>query len=341
VRPLVLEANQLHRFYRGGAAIAEFRGIESSDDRAPEDWVGATSTTFGAECEGLTRLEDGRLLRDAVRAEPEAFLGAEHLARFGADPALLVKLLDAGERLPVHFHPGRPFARRYLGSEHGKTEAWVIIEAQPDASVHVGFRDDVDRHTLGAWVREQNVDALLGSLHEMPVSAGDVVFVTAGTAHAIGEGILMVEVQEPTDFSILLEIPAGEDLMPELGLGWELALEALDRAAFSEQQLHTLPAAPGQARPGVSPLLPDAAQPFFRAERIVPNPSAELDPGYCILVVTEGEGQIELAGGRWPLRRGQTLLIPHSAGPAQVQGNVVAVRCRPADPAHAREDDAL
>jgi mannose-6-phosphate isomerase len=335
VNPLVLEPNQLHRFYRGGPAIEALRGIESRDDHAPEDWVGATSAAFGTQHEGMSRLADGRLLRDAVRAEPETFLGAEHVEQFGPDPGLLVKLLDAGERLPVHLHPGREFARRHLRSAHGKTEAWVIVDAQPGARVYVGFREQIDLPMLSSWVQEQNVQAMLGALHELPVSAGDTVFVPAGTPHAIGEGILMVELQEPTDLSILLEIPAAEGLEPELGLGWEVALEAVDLEVLSEQQLRLRLSSPRQVRPGASSLLPDEAEPYFRAELVVPDPLAELDAGYSILVAVEGEGRLQLAGGRWHLRRGGTLLIPHSAGPAQVQGDVVAIRCRPADPARA------
>lgn len=335
MKPLTLETNQLHRFYRGGAAIAAFRGIASRDDHAPEDWVGATSATFGAEREGMSRLRDGRLLRELVHADAEAFLGTEHVARLGPDPALLVKLLDAGERLPVHLHPGREFARRHLRSAHGKTEAWVIIGASAGARVHVGFVEQVDPETLRAWVGEQDVPALLGALHEVPVSAGDTVFVPAGTPHAIGEGILMVELQEPTDFSILLELPGGAQSGAELGLGWDVALEAVNREALGEAQLQSMLSSPRELRRGASSLLPDAAAPYFRAERVAPDPVAELDPGYSILVVVEGQGTLELAGGAWPLRRGETMLIPHSAGPGELRGEIVVIRCRPPDPARA------
>ena len=79
----------------------------------------------------------------------------------------------------------------------------------------MGFRERVELERLRSWVLEQDVQAMLGALHEIAVSAGDTVFVPAGTPHAIGEGILMVELQEPSDFSILLEIPAGEGIEPE------------------------------------------------------------------------------------------------------------------------------
>ncbi len=138
MRPLTLPPNVLRHFYAGGERIAALRGTEPAD-HTPEEWIGAANTTFDGS-RGLSRLADGRLVRDALEADPEAFLGPAHVRRFGADPALLVKLLDAGQRLPVHFHPGREFAARELGLAHGKTEAWLIVEADPGASVHVGSR---------------------------------------------------------------------------------------------------------------------------------------------------------------------------------------------------------
>lgn len=88
----------------------------------PEDWVGSVTVLFGEAELGLTRLVGGRLLRDAVVAGPVAWLGEQHVARYGADTALLVKLLDAGELLPVHAHPGRQFAAAHLGLAIGDTE---------------------------------------------------------------------------------------------------------------------------------------------------------------------------------------------------------------------------
>src|SRR5262249_13733802 len=147
---------------------------------------------------GLTHLEDGRTLRDAVAADPEAWLGPAHAARFGADPALLVKLLDAGERLPVHCHPDRAFSRRHLDCPYGKPEAWVVLEARGDEpTVRLGFRFDVDAATLAGWVAAQETGTLLAALHAVRVRPGDAVLVPAGLPHAIGEGVFVVELQEP------------------------------------------------------------------------------------------------------------------------------------------------
>jgi mannose-6-phosphate isomerase len=326
VKPLRLPPNQLHRFYRGGDAIARFRGTPSTDEYAPEDWVGSTSTTFGEAETGLSRLEDGRLVRDAVAADPEGFLGPGR-----TDPGLLVKLLDAGERLPVHCHPDRAFAERELGSPYGKTEAWAIVETRGERPVvGLGFREAVDEDELAGWVERQDVEALLGSLNELAVASGDVVFVPAGVPHAIDEGILMVELQEPSDLSVLLEWEGfAIDGRTEgtLGLGWEAALAAVDRSAWTGDRLAALhrPAPDGER----VQLLPPEAAPFFGGERLRPAGPLELEQSFSILVVLAGPGRIECADGGLDLARGETVLVPYAAGPCTVAGELDVIRCLP------------
>jgi len=343
MRPVKLPANQLRRFYRGGPAIARFRGSASAEGYVPEDWVGSTTAAFGNDKEGLSQLPDGRLFRDALAADPEPFLGRTHLERFGADPALLVKLLDAGQRLPVHCHPSREFARRHLDCPYGKTEAWVITEVRGAApAVHLGFTHDVDPATLAGWVGRQETETLLAALHRLPVAPGDAVLVPAGVPHAIGEGVFLVELQEPTDFSVLLEwdkfaIDGRAD--GHLGLGFDVALECVDRSGWGQQAVARLRGRrrDGQgARLGADLLLPAEADPFFRAERLRPEAaarSARLDQGYCILVVVDGAGRLDTEeGGSVDVRRGDTVLVPYAAGPGAVSGRVEVIRCRPPDP---------
>jgi mannose-6-phosphate isomerase len=318
----------LHHFYAGGAQIAALRGLDIADDHMPEEWLGAVNTTFAAsDGRGLSRLDDGTLVRDAIAADPEAWLGAEHVARFGADPCLLTKLLDAGQRLPVHFHPGRAFAREALGLTHGKTEAWVIVEAVPGASVWAGFKRDVELATVREWMRTQDSAAMLAALHELPVGAGDALFVPAGTPHAIGAGILLVELQEPTDLSVTLEwtgFEIGED-DGHLGLGWPRVLQALDRSGWDERRLAAL-----RATPGARDLLPADAEPYFRAERV--SGRETLEPGFSVLVGTRGMGTLATSETELVFGRGSAVLSPHSAGELVLTGDVEGLRCRPPAP---------
>src|SRR5262249_34375693 len=145
------------------------RGVTITDDHTPEEWIGATNPSFGEEVEGLSRLEDGRFVRDAIHADPQAYLGPDHIERFGTDAALLVKRLRAGARLPVLYPPGTAFAREHLDSAHGKTEAWLIVDAEPQATVSVGFKADQDPDTIARWLADQDYEAMLAALHEWPV----------------------------------------------------------------------------------------------------------------------------------------------------------------------------
>ena len=337
MRPILLEANQPHRFYRGGPAIARFRGTGPGDEQAPEDWVGSATTIFGDERQGLSTLPDGHVLRDAIAADPEAFLGAAHVERYGQDPALLVKLLDAGQRLPVHCHPSRAFSRRHLDCPFGKTEAWVIIEAEGERPlVNLGFREDVETATLAGWVERQETTTLLGALHALEVRPGDAVLVPAGVPHAIGEGVFVVELQEPTDFSVLLEWDGfAVDALADghLGLGYELALSCVDRSGFGEEAVARLRRGAGEARElrrGAWSVLVVDADPYFRAERLLPRPNATLEPAFSILVVLDGKGRLETEhGGELPLARGATVLVPYASGPGRISGELDAIRCLP------------
>jgi mannose-6-phosphate isomerase len=334
LQPVKLAPNQLRRNYRGGAALAELRGVPDLADAGPEDWVASTTTAWGASSSGagLSRLPDGRLLRDAVAEEPESYLGPAHAAWHGADTGLLVKLLDAGERLPVHHHPDRAFARRHLGLAHGKTEAWYVAAVStPDPVVWIGFREPVAAATLGGWVAGQDSAAMLAALHRLLVRPGDAILVPAGTPHAIGEGLLIVEVQEPSDLSVIIEwIGVDGPREGELGLGWELALSSADRSGWDAARLAALRR---EAEPGgveVADLLPGGADPFFRAQRVRPRRAVSLEPAFAVLVVTAGTGRLRTAGDALDLRRGDTVLVPHGAGESELAGPLEVVRCLPA-----------
>jgi mannose-6-phosphate isomerase len=341
--PVILGPNQPERFYRGGAGIARLRGIPQVSQYVPEDFVGSVTELFGQSGAGLTRLEGGQTLRDAIKADPAGFLGAEHVAKYGADPGLLVKILDTDERLLVHFHPSRDFAARHLGSRYGKTESWIIIATRQEGDdgsaghVYLGFKRDADPEVVRRWVADQDTSAILDSLNKVPAAPGDTFLVPAGVPHAIGAGITLVELQEPTDFSVLLEwaaFPVDGAKKGHLDLGFDVALTALDRGAWDEGRLAVLRASRPDAagRPGVTRLLPEQADEFFRAERIEPSVPVSLEAGYAILVVVSGSGELAYPAGSLRVRQGSTVLVPYGAGATVLEGHLQAVRCRPAAP---------
>jgi mannose-6-phosphate isomerase len=314
VQAELLLPTRVHRFYRGGALIGRLRGEAEDDGFFPEDWLGSVTPARNPGRddpeEGMSRLADGHFLGDAVEAEPIGWLGEAHVARFGTSTGLLAKLLDAAERLPVHAHPGRDFARDAFGSAFGKTEAWFVLDTRgDDAEVWVGLREAVEAERYRRWIVDQDVDRLLHSLNAIPVRAGDVVYVPAGVPHAIGAGILMAELQEPTDFSLLCEWQ-GFPIRPEdshLGLGWETALAAFDLRPHEPLRS-----------------LPEAARRFFWADD-VPEPAGR----FAILLVVAGEGV--LAGT--PARAGNAFAVPASARSFDIAGDLRVLRFLAPDPA--------
>jgi mannose-6-phosphate isomerase len=325
-----LPANQPDRFYRGGAAIAALRGAPEREF-GPEDWVASCTTLHGQAELGLTVLPDGRRLRDAVADHADNWLGAAHLARYGADPALLVKLLDAGQRLPVHCHPSDAFAAAHFGSRYGKTEAWVVVgTAGPEATVHIGFTAAVAGDTVAEWVARQDSAAMLGALNPVTVRPGDTVFVPAGVPHAIGAGVFIVELQQPTDLSVTLEWKGFLDGAAggHLGVGFETALGCVDRSGWGGDRLGTLVRHQEDTGAPVRDLFGTDAAAFFRAERV--RGGAELAPSYGVLVALSGTGVLHTEhAGDVPVSRGDTFVLPHAAGAVTVAGDLVAVRCRP------------
>jgi mannose-6-phosphate isomerase len=305
-----LPANQPETFYRGAGRIARFRNLPSLPDR-PEDWVASVTTRFGLAPSGLSTLSDGRVLAEAIAADPRWWLGPDR-----TDTGVLVKLLDAGQRLPLHVHPDRRFATTHLASPYGKTEAWVIISARPDAYVHLGFARDVPADELAGWVAGQKTEQMLAATNMIPVAAGDAILCPAGMPHAIGDGILLVEIQEPTDFSVLLEYEGFGLTDGHLGLGYDLALQCVDRSAWAPEHLDTLR--------GGERLLPEAADEFFSARRL--HGGDQLEQGFSVLVVVAGAGRLTGDKDDLALRQGDTLLVPYAAGPLRLDGQVQAIR---------------
>ncbi|MER5458951.1 class I mannose-6-phosphate isomerase [Micromonospora sp. NPDC002389] len=306
----VLSANQPETFYRGAGRIADFRTVPASPDR-PEDWVGSVTTRFGLGPSGLSTLADGRVLAEAIAADPRWWLGPGR-----TDTGVLVKLLDAGQRLPLHVHPDRRFATAHLASPYGKTEAWVIVSARPGAYVHLGFSRDVPADELAGWVTGQRTAEMLDATNRIPVAAGDAILCPAGLPHAIGDGILLVEVQEPTDFSVLLEYESFGLADGHLGIGYDLALQCVDRSRWTPDRLDRLR--------GGHRLLPEAADEFFTAGRL--HGGDRLEPGFSVLVVVAGDGRLTGEHDDLMLRRGDTLLVPYAAGPLRVDGPVEVIR---------------
>ncbi len=344
--PLRLPPNRVYRFYRGGALIDRFRGAPAPrDDVFPEDWVGSTTAAINPPehtyaGEGLSSVDVGGrsvLISELLRERPEEVAGAAIVERYGPTTALLVKLLDAGSRLPVHVHPTRDLARQIFDSQFGKAEAWAIvatrhIEGQLSPRVWLGFREDVSREQLLAWIEQQDTDAIRGAMNEVEVKPGDAVFVRPGLLHATGAGVFLVEAQEPTDFSIVAEYK-GYPIAPDeahMFQGWETMIDIIDRGIVDAAELDRLMPTPrrvaGNDTEGWSEDDVWGAQsdPYFKAFRLVVDGAVAWPHAgvYSVVIVTEGAGVAETAHGSLELRAGDTFAMLAATVPTTISGNL-------------------
>mgnify|MGYP002378989546 CR=1 FL=1 len=145
------------------------------------------SWELGVEPDFPSRLVDGRTLAEVIAEDPEGLVGDE-----GESTALLVKLLDAAEPLSVQIHPADDDPA-LAPDESGKPESWYVLDADPGAGLYLGLADDADEPTMRAAI--EGGDDVSKLLRFVPVAPGDFFVLEAGTPHAIGAGLTLVEPQ--------------------------------------------------------------------------------------------------------------------------------------------------
>ena len=140
----------------------------------------------------------GKTLKQLIRNNADWLLGS----KTGMDSfPLLLKYLDCNRVLSVQVHPDDEYALKMPMPDLGKTEAWYIVAAAPESLIYAGLKEGVDSSTLQAAIKNGTTEDALHSFHP---SAGDIVFIPAGTVHALGAGLLVAEIQQSSDTTFRL-----------------------------------------------------------------------------------------------------------------------------------------
>ena len=256
----------------------------------------------------------GKTLTDVFAKRGDEILEPGKFRQF----PLLVKLLDCQEALSVQVHPDDFTAHELLGEPNGKTEAWVVLETEPDARIYAGFKTGVDSDEVKSRLEDGSVAECL---HSFQPSVGDCIFMPAGLVHAVGGCVVMAEVQQASDATFRLfdwnRIDVGTGLPRKLHL---------------EQALRSIHFDLAQGKP-VAPTPRESLPPGVRAEHLVECPYFRLDrfdlssdalvPSFLPLPGGEGtiwmllDGAAVLEGSHYRRRfnNGETVLIPASCGP--------------------------
>lgn len=252
----------------------------------------------------------GRTLAELAAEHGAALVGERSARRYGADFPLLAKFIDANDRLSIQVHPDDAYAhsREAHTGFHGKTEAWYILDAAPGATVTYGLSRPSSREEFAAAVAAGTVEELMGQL---PVAPGDVVFVPAGTLHAINAGIVLFEIQQKSDLTYRVYDYGRRDA--KTGQPRELHLEkALEVSSFAPAPGGKV--APLALEPGRDLLI---ACEYFALERwagAAPR-GGRTDPGsFEILTLIAGDGELGWAGQRMRLAQGDSVVLPASLG---------------------------
>lgn len=238
--PLKQLSNRVWRTYEGGALIDRWKKASTEEDGSmPEEWIMSTITARGNNRpadEGLSIIETNEgtfSLKDLIDSNKELYLGKVHAEKYGTT-GVLIKMLDSMERLTVQVHPDKEYAKTVFNSDFGKTESWYVLDNREingeKSVIYMGFREHVTKEEWKQHFENQNIEGMLHCLHKIEVKPGDAFMIYGGVPHAIGSGCFLMEVQEPTDYTMRVEktTPSGMKIGPELihqGVGEEKMLQ--------------------------------------------------------------------------------------------------------------------
>lgn len=282
----------------GGNTLKEKYGKLTDTEPLAESWE------LSFHRDGLCRLENGKTLSQTVTKED---LGSK-LDKFSDFP-VLIKFIDAKSDLSVQVHPSDEFAKKYEGGL-GKTEMWYVAEADKNAGIYLGFKNDVTKEEYEAAINDGTLCSLLNFVK---VKKGDCYFIPAGTIHAIGAGCLICEIQENSNLTYRVFDYKRKD---KNGNERELHIDK----ALTVTNLH-------QFRPISSdpPIL--AKCEYFTVSKLILNDTATYrtdTESFHSLTCIAGNGEID---GK-TISRGDTFFIPANYGEYTLSGNAELLLCR-------------
>ncbi len=315
----------------GGRKLDELAGRAIPAGKIAESWE------VSGHPNGETAVLEGPLAGRSL-AELQADYGADLVGTRNRQALertrfpLLIKLLDANEWLSVQVHPGDDYALRHEG-DLGKTEMWVVLQADPGAELLFGLERATDRDQLRRAIVENRLESLL---HRLPARAGDVFFVPAGTVHALGPGLFLAEIQQSSDATYRVydwgRDPVGPEPRP---LHVEPALEVIDLTAIRPRAVE-----PHRLSEDGHEIEALAICPFFETHRISLGDgdgysgacTGETFELWCALT---GSIDVAWSGGQAVGTQLQWLLLPARIGPFEVRaaGESTLLRVRTPEPA--------
>ncbi|MBR5133503.1 MAG: class I mannose-6-phosphate isomerase [Alistipes sp.] len=301
----------------GGKAILERKGKAvgrlAKDKLYGESWdLSSVKGDVSVVANGTLK---GNNLEEIIEVYMGELVGEQNFERYGLEFPLLIKYLDCNDRLSVQVHPDDELAEERHGS-FGKTEAWYVAECKPGAAIYLGFKNlNITREEYIAAVAESRLEELL---NRVEVKKGDVFFIPAGTVHALGAGIEVVEVQQTSDVTYRIY---DWDRVDAEGKGRELhtalAVDAIDFEADAELLHKKYEVEKG----GEAKII---ESPFFTMAIQDVDGRKELDrsmlDSFVVYICLEGSTRIWADGQEEALAAGELVLVPAECSVVEFEG---------------------
>lgn len=330
---LFLEPNRVWRTYPGGKKLDLMEGKANPEDtHFPEDWIGSTTRAVNKGREHLT--EEGLskvtidnksiTLKELCEKYPNELLGEKHVEKYGANTQFLLKFLDSAIRLHIQCHPTIPFAQKHLNSNSGKTEAYVILGIREEVKkpyIYMGFQNPPKKTDFKQMIEKQDNEALLSCFDKIPIKPGDVFMVPGGMPHAIGEGVFMIEIMEPTDFAVRIEFERGGYVLPEesrfMNRGIDFALSMFNYEPTSIDKIKSNyfcePTVLDTQNQSTEFILIDKTKtPCYSVNRIdVKDQFVKKSKSFYIGIISKGSGTITTENETYQVKVGSKFFFPY------------------------------
>ncbi|OOG71492.1 type I phosphomannose isomerase catalytic subunit [Flavobacterium sp. A45] len=244
---------------------------------------------------------EGKLLTDLINEYPDEILGTAVHERFGKQFPLLFKYLDAREDLSIQVHPNDELAKKRHNS-FGKTEMWYVTQADADARIIVGFKEDSSPEE---YVEHLNNNSLIDILDTVKAKPGDVFFLETGTVHAIGAGLVVAEIQQTSDITYRLYDFDRKDAQGNTReLHVDLALDAINYKKVNTYKEYSREI--NQSNTVVD--CPYFTTNFIPLENVKGVENSGLS--FVVYMCIEGSFELEYDGIIYKYIKGDTVLIP-------------------------------
>ena len=295
-----------------------------------KDFSGNVAESWEVSChpDGNSIIKNGEYkglpLGQIIKTHPEDIMGKYIPQKYIEKFPLLIKLIDANDKLSVQVHPDDEYAKLIGSSDFGKNEMWHILEAKPGAKLIYGVKEDVDRDKFIKSVKEGTVEDCLNFIE---VSPGDTIYIPAGVVHAIGEGILLAEVQQNSNLTFrIYDYNRVDKNGKTRELHIDKAIEVIDfekskKADKIKEECILI-------NDGVkrSELINNE---YFVIEKYyVEGKVFDRADGskFIVYVVLDGECQINYKSGSEKIKKGASVFIPAAMGDFEMSGEFKALR---------------